>query len=69
MKKTLSLYMDESLVNHFEKENRKYAGSKSQWMASILRPVLNCISEVGFDEFKRRLKTPTSEEHPDIDGI
>lgn len=69
MKKTIALYLDESLINHFERERRKYAGSKGAWMASILRPVLNCISEAGIDEFKRRLKTPTSDKHPDIDGI
>lgn len=69
MKETVSFSLDKYVVTHFKKEHRRYFGSKSAMAQAIFKPALNCISEAGFDEFIRRLKTPTSEEHPDIDGI
>jgi len=51
MKKTVSFNFDQSTIDSFENEGRKYPGSKSAWAEAILKPSLRCISEVGFDRF------------------
>jgi hypothetical protein len=43
-------------VESFEREARKYPGSKSAWAGAILKPSLECISKFGFDEFIKRLQ-------------
>lgn len=57
MKQVISFSLDKSLIDRFRKTFVKYGmGSLSGWVSVVLLPAINCISEHGLDEYKRRLK-------------